>query len=173
MPTTTGERFQRAVSIMARLRGPGGCPWDREQTFDSIKPYTLEETYEVLEAIDEALPAAAEVARKFDSEILVLHVSEHDYGRAVVYTLETPADATAIVADAVKMLRDAGIAAKGQLLDKAAGHVAKAIVETAEANGSDLIVMGSRGRSDLAGLVLGSTAHKVIHFSDRPVLVVR
>jgi MazG family protein len=51
MPTT-GERFERAVSIMARLRGPGGCPWDREQTFDSIKPYTLEEAYEVLEAID-------------------------------------------------------------------------------------------------------------------------
>jgi MazG family protein len=51
MPTT-GERFERAVSIMARLRGPAGCPWDREQTFDTIKPYTLEETYEVLEAID-------------------------------------------------------------------------------------------------------------------------
>src|SRR5438874_11110126 len=48
----TGERFERAVSIMARLRGPGGCPWEREQTFDSIKPYTLEETYEVLDAID-------------------------------------------------------------------------------------------------------------------------
>ena len=51
MPTT-GERFERAVEIMARLRAPGGCPWDREQTFDSIKPFTLEETYEVLEAID-------------------------------------------------------------------------------------------------------------------------
>src|SRR5437660_5663263 len=51
MPTT-GERFERAVAIMARLRGPDGCPWDREQTLDSIKPYTLEETYEVLEAID-------------------------------------------------------------------------------------------------------------------------
>ena len=51
MPTT-GERFERAVSIMERLRAPGGCPWDREQTFDSIKPYTLEETYEVLESID-------------------------------------------------------------------------------------------------------------------------
>jgi ATP diphosphatase len=37
---------------MERLRAPGGCPWDREQTFDSIKPYTLEETYEVLEAIE-------------------------------------------------------------------------------------------------------------------------
>lgn len=52
MAKTTGERFEQAVSIMARLRAPGGCPWDREQTFDSIKPYTLEETYEVLEAID-------------------------------------------------------------------------------------------------------------------------
>ncbi|HEY7353033.1 MAG TPA: nucleoside triphosphate pyrophosphohydrolase [Terriglobales bacterium] len=50
--SSTGERFEHAVSIMAKLRGPGGCPWDREQTFDSIKPYTLEETYEVLEAID-------------------------------------------------------------------------------------------------------------------------
>jgi MazG family protein len=51
MPTT-GERFERAVAIMERLRAPGGCPWDREQTFDSIKPYTLEETYEVIEAIE-------------------------------------------------------------------------------------------------------------------------
>ena len=51
MPTT-GEHFERAVSVMAKLRAPGGCPWDREQTFDSIKPYTLEEAYEVLEAID-------------------------------------------------------------------------------------------------------------------------
>jgi MazG family protein len=50
--STTGERFERAVAIMERLRAPGGCPWDREQTFDSIKPYTLEEAYEVLEAID-------------------------------------------------------------------------------------------------------------------------
>jgi MazG family protein len=52
-PTTTGERFERLAGIMARLRAPGGCPWDREQNFDSIKPYLLEETYEVLEAIDQ------------------------------------------------------------------------------------------------------------------------
>ena len=49
---STGEKFEKAVSIMRRLRAPGGCPWDREQTFDTIKRYTLEETYEVLEAID-------------------------------------------------------------------------------------------------------------------------
>lgn len=49
---TAGEKFQQLVGIMARLRAPGGCPWDREQTFDTIKPFTLEETYEVLDAID-------------------------------------------------------------------------------------------------------------------------
>src|SRR5438309_10886845 len=50
--SATGQKFQRLVDIMARLRAPDGCPWDREQSFDTIKPYLLEETYEVLEAID-------------------------------------------------------------------------------------------------------------------------
>src|SRR5436305_8868575 len=50
--STAGHKFQRLVETMARLRAPNGCPWDREQTFDTIKPYTLEETYEVLDAID-------------------------------------------------------------------------------------------------------------------------
>lgn len=49
---STGAKFERTVKIMERLRAPGGCPWDREQTFDTIKPYTLEETYEVFEAIE-------------------------------------------------------------------------------------------------------------------------
>src|SRR6476620_4263230 len=44
--------FTRLVEIMATLRGPDGCPWDREQTIDTLKPFVLEETYEVLEAID-------------------------------------------------------------------------------------------------------------------------
>ena len=52
-PSTTGERFERLVGILARLRAPGGCPWDREQNFDTIKPYLLEETYEVFDAIDQ------------------------------------------------------------------------------------------------------------------------
>ncbi len=46
------EEFDRLLAIMVRLRGPDGCPWDREQTIDSLKKYVLEETYEVLEAID-------------------------------------------------------------------------------------------------------------------------
>jgi MazG family protein len=47
-----GKRFQKLVALMARLRAPGGCPWDREQTFDTIKSYLLEEAYEVMDAID-------------------------------------------------------------------------------------------------------------------------
>jgi MazG family protein len=50
--SNAGGKFQKLVEIMGRLRAPGGCPWDREQTFDTIKPFTLEETYEVLDAID-------------------------------------------------------------------------------------------------------------------------
>jgi MazG family protein len=48
-----GEKFEELVRVMARLRAPGGCPWDRKQTFDSIKSYLLEEAYEVMDAIDE------------------------------------------------------------------------------------------------------------------------
>ncbi len=47
-----GERFPDLVALMSRLRAPDGCPWDRAQTFDTIKPFLLEETYEVVDAID-------------------------------------------------------------------------------------------------------------------------
>ena len=46
------ERFDQLVRLMARLRAPDGCPWDRKQTHESLKPYLLEEAYEVLETID-------------------------------------------------------------------------------------------------------------------------
>jgi len=46
------RELTRLIEIMATLRGPDGCPWDREQTIDTLKPFVLEETYEVLEAID-------------------------------------------------------------------------------------------------------------------------
>jgi nucleoside triphosphate diphosphatase len=49
-----GAAFQRLVDIMATLRGPGGCPWDHAQTIESLRGYLLEETYEVLDAIDRA-----------------------------------------------------------------------------------------------------------------------
>jgi len=51
-PVRAASLFEQSVAIMARLRAPGGCPWDREQSFDSIRKYTLEEAYEVFDAIE-------------------------------------------------------------------------------------------------------------------------
>jgi len=53
---TPGSSFERLVEIMRRLRAPDGCPWDREQTPASLRPFVLEETYEVLEAIEHGTP---------------------------------------------------------------------------------------------------------------------
>jgi len=53
MADSAGALFESLLSIMARLRGEGGCPWDREQTRDSLKPYLIEEAYEAVQAIDE------------------------------------------------------------------------------------------------------------------------
>ena len=52
MADSTGPLLEALLSLMARLRGEGGCPWDREQTRTSLKPYLIEETYEALEALD-------------------------------------------------------------------------------------------------------------------------
>lgn len=51
-PQAAGDAFRRLCKVIARLRSPEGCPWDREQTLETIKPHTLEETYELLDAID-------------------------------------------------------------------------------------------------------------------------
>src|SRR5881296_811271 len=52
MTESAGPLFERLLGIMARLRGPGGCPWDREQTPESLRPFLLEEAYEVLQALE-------------------------------------------------------------------------------------------------------------------------
>jgi nucleotide-binding universal stress UspA family protein len=86
---------------------------------------------------------------------------------------ESGAEAEGAVTSAVDSLTQAGIRAYGVVRDTIFGHAAREIIEDAREHDAGVIVMGSRGRSDLAGLVLGSTAHKVIHLADRPVLVVR
>jgi MazG family protein len=57
MPAMSSESFDRLVAIMDRLRDPGGCPWDREQTLDTLAPYFLEEAYEVVDSISDGDPA--------------------------------------------------------------------------------------------------------------------
>jgi nucleotide-binding universal stress UspA family protein len=119
------------------------------------------------------VPTALEVAKKFHCEVFVLHVAEHDRGRSVTYLGESAAAATQLVGDAVKLMREGGVDASGAVHDVASGHVAKDIVETAAEMRSDLIVMGSRGLSDVQGILLGSVTHKVMQLARIAVLVAR
>jgi nucleotide-binding universal stress UspA family protein len=120
-----------------------------------------------------AVSTTVEVATKFQSEVFVLHVREHDLGRAGAFPLETPDDALELVATTVKAFKAAGVTATGDVRTTVAGHAAREIVDTARSKGSDLIIMGSRGLSDIAGLFIGSVTHKVLQLTHIPVLVVR
>ena len=86
--------FTRLVEIMATLRAPGGCPWDREQTIDTLKPFVLEETYEVLEAIDAHDHAAlCEELGDFVFEAIFLAQLEAEAGHfSIADSLQSVAD---------------------------------------------------------------------------------
>jgi nucleotide-binding universal stress UspA family protein len=123
---------------------------------------------------DRTLAAARELADLAKGEVWVLHVREREViPRLGLVPTESDQEAEAGVKAAVAVLAEAGITAHAEVVDVVFGHAAREIVDMAGQHDAGVIVMGSRGRSDLAGLVLGSTAHKVIHLADRPVLIVR
>jgi nucleotide-binding universal stress UspA family protein len=121
------------------------------------------------------LTAAQELASLSDGEVWVLHLREREMAgkMGMLVSSESSDEANEAVNAAVEALSRAGIKAQGTVRDTVFGYAAREIVSDAQEHGVDVIVMGSRGRGDLAGLLLGSTAHKVIHLADRPVLIVR
>jgi nucleotide-binding universal stress UspA family protein len=127
------------------------------------------------EISDRALMAARDLALLSKGEVWVLHLREREVLLRTGMTMadETPPEARAAVAAAVDKLTAAGVKAYGDVRNTLHGYAARDIVDDAIEHDAGVIVMGSRGRGDLAGLVLGSTAHKVIHLTDRPVLIVR
>lgn len=121
-----------------------------------------------------ALAAAKDAAGITDGEVRVVHVREIARpARGGVASLETHDEAGEIVDEAVAKLRADGVNASGVLRSALAGHVAVQILEEAKDWNASVIVLANRGLSDLAGLVLGSTTHKVLHLGHLPVLVVR
>ena len=127
------------------------------------------------EPSDRAVLAARDLATLSNGEVWVMHLREREMGvkTGVAFTDETEADADAEVAGALEVLAQAGLKTHGEVGTTIYGYAARVIVDNAIEHDADVIVMGSRGRSDLAGFILGSTAHKVIHLTDRPVLIVR
>jgi len=123
---------------------------------------------------ERVVKAAREMALLSDGEVWFLHVREKEFiPRGGFFEIETEQEALSVVEHAARELNDAGIKTHYEVRSAIYGHAAAAIVTAAQDYDAGIIVMGSRGHSDLVGLVLGSTAHKVIHFTDRPVLVVR
>lgn len=125
-------------------------------------------------ASDRALAAAKELAGLAKGEVWVVHLREREViPRIGLVPTEEHNEAEDEVKTAVSALAEAGVTTHAEVADVPFGQAAAEIVELAKQHDVGVIVMGSRGRSDLKGLVLGSTAHKVIHLTDRPVLVVR
>jgi len=125
-------------------------------------------------ATERVIAAAREMALLSNGEIWLLHVQEKEVmPRAGLFDIEPQQEALWVVEHAAQELNDAGVKTHYEVRTAIHGYAAGAIVGAAQDHNADIIVMGSRGRSDLAGLLLGSTAHKVIHLADRPVLVVR
>jgi nucleotide-binding universal stress UspA family protein len=127
------------------------------------------------EISDRVLVAARDLALLSKGEVWVLHLIEREVALRTGMTLtdETMDQARASVAATVDKLTAAGVKAHGDVGTTLYGYAARSIVDDAKEHDVGVIVMGSRGRGDLAGLLLGSTAHKVIHLADRPVLIVR
>jgi nucleotide-binding universal stress UspA family protein len=126
------------------------------------------------ETSERVLAAARNLASLSQAEVWVLHLREREVlPRAGLVPTESKDKARSEVDAAVGELVKAGINAHGEVRDTVFGYAARDIVDDAQEHDVNVIVMGSRGRGDLAGLVLGSTAHKVIHLADRPVLVIR
>jgi nucleotide-binding universal stress UspA family protein len=127
------------------------------------------------EISDRAVIAARDLAVLSKGEVWVLHLREREmaFKTGLLAPDETSEEAKTAVAASVEVLAQAGVKAHGEVRNTIFGYAAREIVDDAKEVDADVIVMGSRGRGDIAGLLLGSTAHKVIHLSDRPVLVVR
>jgi nucleotide-binding universal stress UspA family protein len=133
----------------------------------------------LLAAVDQSevtprvIAAAKELASLSQGQVWVLHLREREFGRLGLTPIESDDEAQEPVKAGVDALTQAGIDAHGEVRETVFGHAAREIVKDAQEHDASLIIMGSRGRGDLTAAILGSTAHKVIHLTDRPVMVVR
>jgi nucleotide-binding universal stress UspA family protein len=124
------------------------------------------------EPSERAVEFAAGLAKEHGSEIIVLHAVPRVVSRFGTSDLEEPDTARELVDRSVRDLKDRGLNARGEVVRVLEGHMARGIVESAASADADVILMGTRGRSDFGGLFLGSVTHRVLHLTEKPVIVV-
>lgn len=121
-----------------------------------------------------ALDATAELVSLAGGEARVVHVREVEiHSRSGEVAEETRDESGAVLDTALTTLKDKGVTATGVVRTSVNSHVVREVLDEAEEWGATVIVLASRGLSDLAGLVIGSTTHKILHLGSLPVLVVR
>jgi len=132
----------------------------------------------ILAAVDDSqnaervLAAAQELAALSHGEVLVFHVWEGEPSRTKAGPATSFEAARVMVERAERKLVSAGIRARGEVAADLRSHTAREITGVARECDVSLIVIGSRHRGDLTALLAGSTAHRVVHMADRPVVVI-
>ena len=120
---------------------------------------------------DKAVGVARDLARQFESDLLVLHVRERLVTRRGVS--ETEIEDRGLGEELARSMKGDGVNAQADEPLVPHGRVSQQIAEVARATDREIIVMGSRGLSNISGMFLGSVTHKVLHLAHCPVLVVR
>ena len=121
---------------------------------------------------DRAASLASELAKHHSSDVLVFHVREKAAVRFGSYDVDLDEAEQDIADETARKLKDQGISARPERVTDFYGNTAKRVARAAEEYDANVIVMGSRGLSDMGGLFLGSVAHKVLHAAPCPVLIV-
>ena len=125
---------------------------------------------------DRAVDAACELARLSGGSVHLFHAREHQDVRGKFggsFDIEYTEEAEALLSEAAERCKAVGVTVTSSIARVPIGHIASEILKAAGEHHADTIVLGSHGRSGLGAAVLGSNAYKVVHLSDRPVLVVR
>lgn len=122
---------------------------------------------------EKTIAVAVDLAQRYGSAVTVVHVREYERYEGSDVDLGPPIPAEQLVNDVLATFLEGGVEADGEIRRVSSGSTSEQIVELANQSHADLIVMGSRGMTDLKSLLLGGVASKVVHHAACPVLLVR
>jgi nucleotide-binding universal stress UspA family protein len=122
---------------------------------------------------ERTIPVAVDLAQRYGAEVTVVHVREYERYEGDDVDLGPPIPADQLIERVVSTFRDAGLNATGTVRRVSPGRTAEMIVDLAEESKAELIILGTRGMSEIRSLLLGGVATKVVNRAPCPVLLVR